>query len=75
MFLGNLKIGTRLGLAFGVVLVMVLGIIGLSMSRLESQDALLNKFASGRVPPKLCTGLPRGLPVGRISVVMVVATW
>jgi methyl-accepting chemotaxis protein len=50
MFLGNLKIGTRLGLAFGVVLVMVLGIIGLSMSRLESQDALLNKFASGRVP-------------------------
>jgi methyl-accepting chemotaxis protein len=50
MFLGNLKIGTRLGLAFGALLLMVLGIIGLSISRLESQDALLNKFASSRVP-------------------------
>jgi len=50
MFLGNLKIGTRLGLAFGAVLFMVLGIIGLSILRLESQDALLDKFAGSRVP-------------------------
>lgn len=50
MLLGNLKIGTRLGLAFGALLLMVLGIIGLSLSRLESQDALLNKFTSDRVP-------------------------
>jgi len=50
MSLGNLKIGTRLGLAFGAVLFMVIGIIGLSILRLESQDALLDKFASGRVP-------------------------
>ena len=50
MFLENLKIGTRLGLAFGIALLMVLGIIGLALSRMESQDALLNKFASDRVP-------------------------
>jgi methyl-accepting chemotaxis protein WspA len=50
MFLGNLKIGTRLGLAFAVVLVMVLGIIALSVSRLEAQDVLLSRFADERVP-------------------------
>jgi methyl-accepting chemotaxis protein WspA len=50
MFLGNLKIGTRLGLAFAVVLIMVLGIIALAVSRLESQDSLLSKFANERVP-------------------------
>ncbi len=50
MFLGNLKIGTRLGLAFAVVLIMVLGIIALAVSRLESQDTLLSRFANERVP-------------------------
>jgi len=50
MFLGNLKIGTRLGLAFAVVLIMVLGIIALAVSRMESQDTLITKFASERVP-------------------------
>ncbi len=50
MFLGNLKIGTRLGLAFAVVLIMVLGIIALAVSRMESQDTLITKFANERVP-------------------------
>jgi methyl-accepting chemotaxis protein WspA len=50
MFLGNLKIGTRLGLAFTVVLIMVLGIIAVAVSRLESMDALLMRFANERVP-------------------------
>jgi methyl-accepting chemotaxis protein WspA len=50
MFLGNMKIGTRLGLAFGVVLLMVLGIIGVAMSRLASMNALLSSFANERVP-------------------------
>jgi methyl-accepting chemotaxis protein WspA len=50
MSLGNLKIGTRLGLAFAVVLIMVLGIIALAVSRLESQDKLLSRFADERVP-------------------------
>ena len=50
MFLGNMKIGTRLGLAFGVVLIMVLGMIALAVSRLASIDALLSNFASERVP-------------------------
>jgi methyl-accepting chemotaxis protein WspA len=55
MFLGNLKIGTRLGLAFAVILLMVLGIIALAVSRLESQDKLLSKFASERVPQVVTT--------------------
>src|ERR1700736_2024655 len=50
MFLGNLRIGTRLGLAVAVVLIMVLGIIALAVSRLESQDKLLSRFANERVP-------------------------
>jgi two-component system, sensor histidine kinase and response regulator len=50
MFLGNLKIGTRLALAFAVVLVTVLGIIALSVSRLDSQDRLLSDFANDDVP-------------------------
>src|SRR3979411_990449 len=50
MFLGNLKIGTRLGWAFALVIMMVLGIIALAVSRLESQDRLLSKFANERVP-------------------------
>jgi methyl-accepting chemotaxis protein WspA len=50
MFLGNLKIGTRLALAFAVVLIMVLGIIALAVSRLQSQDTLISKFADERVP-------------------------
>ena len=50
MFLGNLKIGTRLGLAFAAVLIMVLGIIALAVSRLEAQDRLLSRFADERVP-------------------------
>jgi methyl-accepting chemotaxis protein WspA len=50
MFLGNLRIGTRLGLAFTVVLVMVLCIVALAVSRLESQDTLLSRFANERVP-------------------------
>jgi methyl-accepting chemotaxis protein WspA len=50
MFLGNMKIGTRLGLAFGVVLIMVLGMIALAVSRMESQDALISEFAIDRVP-------------------------
>ena len=53
MFLGNLKIGTRLGLAFAVVLIMVLGIIALAVSRLQSMEALLSSFASERVPLQL----------------------
>jgi methyl-accepting chemotaxis protein WspA len=55
MFLGNLKIGTRLGLAFAVVLIMVLGIIALAVSRLESQDSLLSTFANERVPQVVAT--------------------
>jgi methyl-accepting chemotaxis protein WspA len=50
MFLGHLKIGTRLGLAFAVVLIMFLGTVALAVSRLESQDRLLSKFADERVP-------------------------
>ena len=50
MFLGNLKIGTRLALAFAVVLIMVFGTVALAVSRLESQDRLLSKFADERVP-------------------------
>ena len=50
MFLGNLRIGTRLGLAFTVVLIMVLGIIAVAVSRLESMDSLLMRFANERVP-------------------------
>src|ERR1700722_2600674 len=50
MFLGNLKIGTRLALAFGVILITVLGIIVLGVSRLESQDRLLSDFANDDVP-------------------------
>ena len=50
MFLGNLKIGTRLALAFTVILIMVLGIIALGVSRLESQDRLLSDFANDDVP-------------------------
>jgi methyl-accepting chemotaxis protein WspA len=50
MFLGHLKIGTRLGLAFAVVLIMVFGTVALAVSRLESQDRLLSKFADERVP-------------------------
>jgi two-component system, sensor histidine kinase and response regulator len=50
MFLGNLKIGPRLTLAFAVVLATVLGIIALSVSRLESQDRLLSDFANDDVP-------------------------
>jgi two-component system, sensor histidine kinase and response regulator len=50
MFLRNLKIGTRLGLAFAVILTTVLGIIALGVSRLESQDRLLSDFALADVP-------------------------
>jgi len=50
MLLGHMKIGTKLGLAFGAVLVMVLGIIALAVSRLDSQDELLSRFADERVP-------------------------
>jgi two-component system sensor histidine kinase/response regulator len=50
MLLGNLKIGTRLALAFGIILIMVLGIIVLGVSRLESQDRLLSDFANDDVP-------------------------
>jgi methyl-accepting chemotaxis protein WspA len=50
MFLGHLNIGTRLRLAFAVVLIMVLGTVALAVSRLESQDKLLSKFADERVP-------------------------
>jgi methyl-accepting chemotaxis protein len=55
MFLGNLKIGTRLGLAFASLLVMVLGIIGLAVLRLESQDELLGEFANDRVQQLVIT--------------------
>jgi methyl-accepting chemotaxis protein len=55
MFLGNLKIGTRLGLAFASLLVMVLGIIGLAVMRLESQDELLGNFANDRVQQLVIT--------------------
>jgi two-component system, sensor histidine kinase and response regulator len=50
MFLANLKIGTRLSLAFAVILVMVLGIIALGVARLESQDRLLSDFANDDLP-------------------------
>jgi methyl-accepting chemotaxis protein len=55
MFLGKLKIGTRLGLAFASLLVMVLGIIGLAVLRLESQDELLGEFANDRVQQLVIT--------------------
>jgi methyl-accepting chemotaxis protein WspA len=45
-----MKIGTRLGVAFGLILLMVLGIIALAVSRLEFQDTLLSRFANERVP-------------------------
>jgi two-component system, sensor histidine kinase and response regulator len=50
MILRNLRIGTRLALAFGVILIMVLGIIVLGVSRLQSQDQLLSDFATEDVP-------------------------
>lgn len=50
MFLGSLKIGARLGLAFSAVLIMVLGIVVLAVSRLDVQDALLSHFTNERVP-------------------------
>jgi two-component system sensor histidine kinase/response regulator len=50
MFLGNLKIGTRLALAFAIILATILGIIALSVSRLESQDRLLSEFVDDDVP-------------------------
>ena len=50
MFMGHLKIGTRLGLAFAVVLIMVFATVALAVSRLESRDRLLSKFADERVP-------------------------
>jgi PAS domain S-box-containing protein len=50
MFLGNMKIGTRLALAFAVVLIMVLAIIALGVTRLKSQDTLLASFANEEVP-------------------------
>jgi methyl-accepting chemotaxis protein WspA len=50
MSLGNMKIGARLGLAFGLLLVMVLGMVALALSRLESQDALIRSLANQRVP-------------------------
>jgi methyl-accepting chemotaxis protein WspA len=50
MFLGNMKIGTKLGLAFSLLLIMVLGMVGLAVSRLDSQDALITSFSSKRVP-------------------------
>jgi len=50
MFMENLRIGTRLGLAFAVVLIMVLGIIALAVSRLDSQDTLISTYANERVP-------------------------
>jgi len=50
MFLGNLMIGKRLGLAFAVILATVLGIIALGVSRLESQDSRLTDFATSDVP-------------------------
>jgi methyl-accepting chemotaxis protein len=55
MFLGKLKIGSRLGLAFASLLVMVLGIIGLAVLRLESQDELLGEFANDRVQQLVIT--------------------
>jgi hypothetical protein len=45
--LSRLKIGTRLGLAFAAVLVMVVGIVSLGLLRLES---VLTKFDSSRLP-------------------------
>ncbi|HWG71388.1 MAG TPA: methyl-accepting chemotaxis protein [Steroidobacteraceae bacterium] len=50
MFLGSLKIGARLGVAFSAVLIMVLGIVVLAVSRLDVQDALLSHFTNERVP-------------------------
>jgi methyl-accepting chemotaxis protein WspA len=50
MSLGNMKIGTRLGLAFSLLLIMVLGMVGLALSRLESQDNMITSFANTRVP-------------------------
>jgi two-component system sensor histidine kinase/response regulator len=50
MFLADLKIGTRLSLAFTVILVMVLGIIALGVFRLEAQDRLLSAFAEDDLP-------------------------
>jgi methyl-accepting chemotaxis protein WspA len=47
VFLSRLKIGTRLGLAFAVVLSMVAGIVCLAVFRL---DTLLTEFTSNRVP-------------------------
>jgi methyl-accepting chemotaxis protein WspA len=48
--LGRFKIGTRLGLAFAAVLLMVVGIACLALLRLESFDAVLTKFDSSRLP-------------------------
>lgn len=50
MFLGKLRIGTRLGLAFAGVLIMALGIIALAVSFLDSGDTLLTKMVTSRVP-------------------------
>jgi len=50
MSLGYLKIGTRLAMAFAVILIMVLGIMAFAVSRLSAQDALLSRFTDERVP-------------------------
>jgi two-component system sensor histidine kinase/response regulator len=50
LFLANIKIGTRLALAFALILTMVLGIVALGVSRLSSQDKLLSDFANDDVP-------------------------
>jgi methyl-accepting chemotaxis protein WspA len=55
MFLGNLKIGTRLALAFAVLLTVTLGITGFAIWRLDLQDMSLTRFANNHVP-QLVTG-------------------
>ena len=50
MRLSRFKIGTRLGMAFGAVLLLVVGIVYLALLRLDSLDAVLAEFVNRRVP-------------------------
>lgn len=50
MLLSRLKIGIRLGLAFSVLLILVVGIVSLALLRLQSLDMFLSELADSRVP-------------------------
>ena len=69
MVLSSLKIGTRLGLAFAVLLIAVLGITGLALSSLESQYQIsLNDRDRGAAREAYDAGRTTIIAVGALSV-------